>query len=334
MNSLERYRATVERKPVDHLPRIPILMQFAAEFIGHGYDTYPADHRVLVEGNLQCMQAFGFDQVSTISDPYRETEGFGAKIVYRADGTPQCESWPLAEALDPDRLPTPDPMTSVRMRDRIDAVRLFKQKVGGQASILGWIEGPAAEAADLRGVSNFMMDLLDDQTRSADLMDRCVQTGIDFAKAQIQAGAETIGIGDAVASQMSPDVYERLIQPREKRMIDAIHEAGALVRLHICGNITHLLAGLGALGVDILDVDHMVDMKAVRDAVGGKVTISGNIDPVAGVMRSTPQSIREAMRRTYATVGNPYMVNAGCEIPPGTPHENLKALCEPIAWRN
>jgi len=29
-------------------------------------------------------------------------------------------------------------------------------------------------------------------------------------------------------------------------------------------------------------------------------------------------------------VGNPYFVNAGCEIPAGTPVENLKALCKPI----
>jgi uroporphyrinogen-III decarboxylase len=24
------------------------------------------------------------------------------------------------------------------------------------------------------------------------------------------------------------------------------------------------------------------------------------------------------------------MVNAGCEIPPGTPEENVRAICEPI----
>jgi uroporphyrinogen-III decarboxylase len=31
-------------------------------------------------------------------------------------------------------------------------------------------------------------------------------------------------------------------------------------------------------------------------------------------------------------VGNPYMVNAGCEIPSGTPEENLSALCDPIPY--
>ena len=34
MTSLERYRAMLDGRPVDHLPRVPILMQFAARHIG------------------------------------------------------------------------------------------------------------------------------------------------------------------------------------------------------------------------------------------------------------------------------------------------------------
>ena len=74
-------------------------------------------------------------------------------------------------------------------------------------------------------------------------MDLCVAAGCAFAAAQLEAGADTIGIGDAIASQVSPKLYEELIWPREKRLIDGIHAQGGLVRLHICGNITHLLPG-------------------------------------------------------------------------------------------
>ena len=83
-------------------------------------------------------------------------------------------------------------------------------------------------------------------------------------------------------------------------------------------------------GTDILDVDHMVDIAAVRRAVGAKVTLAGNIDPVEGVCRGTPEAIRMSLRRTYERVGRPYMAAAGCEIPAGTSVENLRALCSPI----
>ena len=331
MTGYQRYCAMLKGDPVDHLPRVPILMQYAAEYIGCDYAAFASDHNVLVDANLAIAQDFGMDQVSTISDPYRETQGFGSEIEYLTDAPPRS-SHPLADNPDLSLLPNPDPLSSVRMWDRVEAVRKYKQICDDQYSILGWVEGPAAEAADLRDVSTFMMDLMDDEVYAGKLMDRCVQVAIEFAKAQVDSGADTIGVGDAVASQVSADIYERLILPREKQLISAIQSMGAFVRIHICGNITHLLPGIATLHVDILDVDHLADIKQVRQIVGQKVRLAGNIDPVNGVLHGSPESIQQYIKQTYDAVGNPYFVNAGCEIPSGTPVENLKALCKPVTY--
>jgi len=333
MNSLERYLGVLKGEPVDFLPRLPILMQFAAEYIGSNYGAFASDYRVLVEANLRCAAEFGFDQVSGISDPFRETQGFGAGIVYVTDGVPRCPHPPLEDSKDLSSLARPDPLRSERMLDRVNAVRSFKERAGGGYSIMGWVEGPAAEGADLRGVTAFLIDLLDDPPFAAELMDLCLEVGIEFGRAQVEAGADTIGIGDAIASQVSPELYERLIQPREKRLVQALKSMGAAVRLHICGDTKHLLPGISELGVDIMDVDHMVDMRAVRRELGGKVALAGNIDPATAVRLGDPESIREAILKTYGEVGNPCMVAAGCEIPPGTPEENLRALCEPVPYQ-
>jgi MtaA/CmuA family methyltransferase len=174
---------------------------------------------------------------------------------------------------------------------------------------------------------------MDDDVFAGELMDLCVEVGIEFARAQIQAGADTVGIGDAIASQIDPNTYEKLIQPREKRLVKAIQDMGVSVKLHICGNITHLLPGIADLGVNILDVDYIVDIVTVRKAVGRKVAIAGNMDPVSIVKDGTPEEIGNAIANAYAQAGNPYMVSAGCEIPAGTPAENLRALCEPVPYQ-
>lgn len=330
MNSLERYLATLEGRSVDHLARVPILMQFAAEHIGSHYGAFASDYRVLTKANLVCAREFGIDQVSTISDPYRETQGFGAKIIYGQDMVPHCEKHPLEDDPDVTKLASPDPLKSERMLDRVEAVRAYHAQVGGEYSILGWVEGPAAEATDLRRMDNFFMDLMDDEGYAGELMDRCVDVALDFGRAQIEAGADTIGIGDAAASQISRDLYEELILPRQQRLVRGLKEAGAKVRMHICGNIAHLLTGLASLDLDIIDVDHMVDLRTVRRELGPRAVIAGNLDPVADVMRSTPEAIRQAVRDCYVQAGDPFMVCAGCEIPSRTPIENLHALCEPM----
>jgi MtaA/CmuA family methyltransferase len=332
MKPLERYLATLEGKPVDHLARLPILMQFAAEHIGSYYGAFASDYRILAESNIVCAREFGIDQMNTMSDPYRETQGFGAKIIYERDMVPRCEKHPLEDAPDFSKLPRPNPLEAERMRDRIEAVRAYHARVGGEYSIMGWVEGPAAEAADLRRLDNFFVDLLEDESYIGDLMDLCVDVALEFARPQVADGADTIGIGDAAASQVSPAVYERLILPREQRLVRGLKEMGAKVRMHICGNITHLLPGLASLDLDVIDVDHMVSVAEVREALGAKVAIGGNLDPVADIFRGTPDSIRAKLERCYREAGNPFIVNAGCEIPSRTPAENLRALCEPLAY--
>jgi len=332
MNSLERYLATLENRPTDYLPRIPILMQFAAEYIGSNYGAFASDYHVLTEANIVCARDFGIDQMNTMSDPYRETQGFGAKILYERDMVPRCEKHPLEDNPDLSGLPRPRPLEPGRMLDRIEAVRTYHSRVGGEHSIMGWVEGPAAEAADLRRLDNFFMDLMDDDGYVGDLMDLCVDVALEFAKPQVEAGADTIGIGDAAASQVSSDLYESLILPREQRLVRGLKEMGAKVRMHICGNITHLLPGLASLDLDVIDVDHMVCPAKVREALGPKVAIGGNLDPVADIFRGTPEAIRTKLVQCYREAGNPFLVNAGCEIPSGTPTENLKALCEPLAY--
>lgn len=331
MNSRERYLAMLNGERPDVLPRVPILMQWAAEYIGSNYGAFAADWRVLVEANLRIAADFGMDQVSAISDPYRETQGFGAEIEFIPNGVPRCKRHPLADDKNFGKLKTPDPLRSERMLDRVEAIRAFKAQVGATHSILGWIEGPAAEAADLRGVSTFLMDLMLDEAYAEALMDLTLETAVGFAKAQIEAGADTIGVGDAIASQTSPDTYMRLIQPREKKLVRAIQAMGGKVRLHICGNIAHLLPGIAEMNVDVIDVDHMVPLAKVREILGPRVALAGNLDPVEDLRRGTPESIRARVRQAWGEAGAPYLVGAGCEIPAGTPPENLAALCEAVA---
>ncbi|MEI7635235.1 MAG: uroporphyrinogen decarboxylase family protein [bacterium] len=332
MNSYERYMAAARGEPCDFLPRLPILMQYAAEHIGSNYGAFASDYRVLTEANLHCCEEFGIDQLNTMSDPYRETQGYGAEMIYSRDTVPRCKKHPLEDSKDLSALPRPNPLMAERMLDRVNAVRAYKQRAWGLYSIMGWVEGPAAEAADLRTVQQFMMDLIDEEQFIGELMDICVEVAIDFARVQVEAGADTIGIGDAVASMVSPAIYMDLIQPREKRLVRALHDMGAVARMHICGNITHLLPGLADVKPDIIDVDWMVDLRKVREMMDKNTVICANLDPVRAVHNSNPVAIRQAVRGCYRAVGNPFMVNAGCEIPHGTPVKNLKALCEPLEY--
>ena len=151
MNSLERYLSMLKGKAVDFVPRMPILMQFAAESIGSNYGAFASDYRVLVEANLQCAEVFGMDQVSAISDPYRETQGFGAGIDLRARRRAALRAPSAGRPQGPLRAAATRPASlGAHAGPRQRRARLQGASRRPAAPILGWIEGPAAETADLR----------------------------------------------------------------------------------------------------------------------------------------------------------------------------------------
>lgn len=330
MNPYERVHNRLAGKPVDRAPNLNILMAFAAKYTGAGFDQFCLDYRCLADANINCNEYFGIDMLNTMSDAFRETYDFGAKIEFPPDSLPVCEERLIREPADLKKLKLFDPLSSTRMLDRIRAVEYYKKETGNRYSILGWVEGAFAEAADLRGVSEIMMDLYEEPELVRDLLAICCEEAILCAREQIKAGADFIGVGDAVASLISPALYREFVLPFEQKLFQEIHAAGAKVKLHICGNINHLLDDIWKSGADIIDIDWMVDFGKTVEKLKGHASASGNFDPVSILLRGTPDSVKKAVWDCLKMGDERTFISAGCEVPKLTPYENLKAVDEAL----
>lgn len=330
MNGRERLLRHLQGQSVDRLPLMPITMQFAADEMGAPYRQYATDYRTLVAAQLQVAEKFDFDFVSCISDPAREAADCGADVALFDDQPPALreDNARLADKAALAQLKIPDTHSGGRMTDRLRAAALFKEKVGGEKLIEGWVEGPVAEGADLRGINTIMLDFFDDPAFIGDLFEFVLEMELRFARAQIQAGVDLIGVGDAAASLVGPEIYSEFVWPYEKRLVDGIHAAGGLVRLHICGNTTKILDRIGQLGCDIVDIDFLAPMLAARAQMGPSQVLLGNLEPVGILRNSTPERITEVLAECHRAAGARYIVGAGCEVPRDTPGANLRALCE------
>ncbi len=305
----------------------PILMHFAARFIGKSYGEFTSDYKTLVEANIRCLEYFETDAVGLISDPYRETASFGAKIIFHKNSVPECSEYIVKSMDDLKYLKSPDVYKSERTFDRIKGAEEFRKRLGESVPVIGWIEGPLAEACNLVGVSEMLMKTILEPDFARVLYEKCMITAKAFALAQIEAGCDVIGIGDAICSQISADYYRDEIMPLHKNLVEFIQSKGAKVKLHICGDITHILPHIKVVAPDILDIDWMVDMNNAFNILGPDIIRCGNLDPVSVILNSSPKQIskltQELIRKEK---GRKFILSAGCEIPPDTPHENLRAM--------
>jgi MtaA/CmuA family methyltransferase len=329
MQPLERLRHVLGGTAADRVPNFDIFMARAAHHIGARLSTYYLDHRVLCAANLAVLEDFHLDIVQAISDPYREAADTGLQVEFPDDGLPGNRTPLIADPGDLGRITFPVSAFGPRMTDRLEAIRKLHEAVGADVPVMGWVEGALAEAADLRGVGNLMMDLVMNPGWVKDLLERCVEVEVAFARAQVEAGATIIGLGDAVASQISPGMYREFALPYERRVFDAVRELGGVSRLHICGNTTHLLGDMARTGAEIVDIDWMVDMSRAVERFDG-VVVCGNIDPVAVLLQGTPEQVRAGVRSNAAAGGTRWISAAGCEIPDGTPAVNLLAQHEAL----
>lgn len=308
-------------------------MFLTADRAGLTYREFATSGKALAEAQMLVQDRFGIDAITACSDAFRLSADLGGEMSFPENQPPYLERPLITCAGDISKLGRPDPTTrGSRMADRVLAISEMVTGCGSEVAILGWVDLPFAEACSLCGLTNFMMMLIDDPSFAHKVLQSVTDMVIDFAIAQVEAGADMIGSGDAAASLISPDLYSEFALPYEQRVFEAIHKANCLAKLHVCGNTTNLLDKMAECGADLFNVDHQVPFELARDVytAHGKC-FKGNLDPVSEIMQVSPEECEQNARRLIELAkGTQYMLSPGCEIPAGTPDEVFRAFCSAV----
>jgi len=328
MNSKERCLAAIAGQPVDRVPVFPLLMFLSADRLGISYRRYATDGLAMAESQVNIFRRFGVDAITACSDAYRVSADLGGRMAYPEDQPPHLLHPLVTSAADVDHLRRPDPTRrGSRMSDRTQAVREMVKAVGMNAWC--WMGGYAfAEACAMCGVQEFMMLMMDEPEAAHRLLDFLADVVIDFCLVQLEAGSPMIGAGDAAASLISSEHYREFALPYEQRICQAVHDAGGLVKLHICGNTNALLDDMPQSGADLFNVDHMVDLARAVEVYGGAgKCIKGNLNPVTDMFQATPEQCHQQASQCIATAGASLHAECRLRSAAGVSDEVLTAFC-------
>lgn len=256
----------------------------------------------------------------------------GGIVKFRVKGAIDVPEPMLRDAGDADRIDSDRLADDDGIRGLWESAALLDRAIGQHTLIgaCGW--GPFTLAGQLYGVERLMSNMYRDKAAVHAVLEVAAEASFRYYEPFVKAGARVISVAEPSASGdlISRRHFEEFALPYLIKILNRLKAAGALNLVHICGDITNRLDLLPDSGADILSVDFKVDLARVKEVVGTKIAFAGNVNPVAVLESGTPEEVAAASRECIENAGQDgnFILMPGCDIPPGVPLENIRALIE------
>jgi uroporphyrinogen decarboxylase len=145
---------------------------------------------------------------------------------------------------------------------------------------------------------------------------------------------EGILLLDDIVGMVSLKHYQALVAPHLQRIFTEFD--GLLKIYHNDTPCAHLYGALADAGFDVFNFSHEVDITDVKNVMGHRVAVMGNIAPLDLGVRGTPQEVEQAALACLdeAGPGGGMILSFGGGVSPGTPADNIDALLRAArTWR-
>lgn len=319
---------------VDRLPCITMLGENAAKAFDASMIDYYFSPELMKDVEIAAYREFKGDGINVSVGLQGMSEALGGTISY-SDKELYVVKSPAINSIDEiDNLELVNPYEDGRLPVLLKAVGLIKKEVGNEVNVSVGVAGPMSVASAIRGTAPFLKDLIRKPKKAHELIAFAMECNLQFIKAAHENFGTTISIGDPVssASIIGERYFSEFAGPYLEKYIDSIYYiTGSKPTLHICGETKPYWNYISELNIAGFSVDNVEDMEELKDAVGDKIFIIGNVDPVNTIRFGTPQDVLDESKKCIDKALNSpkgFALAPGCQIPLNTPKENIKALVD------
>ncbi|MEE9599584.1 MAG: uroporphyrinogen decarboxylase family protein [Anaerolineales bacterium] len=335
-NSVERTLRTIDFKSVDRVPVDLHNFMVTPRFMDvKDFAAFYRDGEAMAEGQIKAWRRYGHDVLLVENGTAALAEACGVEVLYLEDSAPVA-SQPAIKSLDEiDKLKIPDPYKDPLLSELLKSTRIVVEEIGDEAFIIGRADqGPFSLACEIRGLSEFLLDLAlgEELDKVHQLLEFCTQVSERYALAQIEQGAHATSFGDSPSGPdlISPKYYREFAYPYMEKLAQRLKKKGVILAYHICGNATPIIEDMVRTGAAIIEIDQKSDQKAVKAAAAGKAALLGPIDPSDVMANGTPELVEEKCLEALDNLspGGGFILGPGCALPQTTPDENIDVMIE------
>jgi len=324
-------RKAIDLKEPARLPVFACSEEFDVKWHGkYTYEEFCQDGEKMAEVLIAFINEFDSDWAWVQIDDCFEFEPLGVGCYGKGNILRATKDYLAATKETLKNLTIPDPQKDGRMPEKLKAIRLIRKRLGDTVLVVGSCAAPYSSAGLLFGLEEAMIIGMTNADLLAETCDFFVELQARYIKAQYDAGAHAVWLGDcnAFSHMLSVEQYYQFAFPSCKKLVERANEIGIITYLHNSEiSIPHILAEC-ELGVDIINIGPGADIAEVKKTLAGKQCFSGNLAPIEVLMRGTPEKVAEETARiiNICKPGGGYVFNTGEMNPRDVPVENMKAM--------
>ena len=331
MNSMQRTLTTLGQQEPDRVPFFLLTTLHGAKELDLSIEDYFAKAEHVVEGQMRLLKKYRRDCLYPFFHASIETEAWGGSTLYVPDGPPNAGP-PFIRDVDIDNIVAPRVAESPCLQRVLETTRRLKERVGDTVPIIGVAISPFSLPVMQMGFDKYIELIYEQPERFAKLMNANIAFSVDWANAQLAAGATAICYFDPVSSttNIPRDLYLKTGQQVAKRAIGQIKGPTAT---HLasgrCLPILNDIADTGTAVVGVSGLENLADLKAMTHK---RVTLLGNLNGVE-MRRWTPEQAEAEVKKAIALAGRGggfILADNHGEIPLQVPDEVMLAIADAV----
>lgn len=318
---------------------IPIMDPLGAHLAGFTYEDYSTRPEAMEGAWSSAVEYFDIDWAGMCIDDLFEYEPLGIEVTNAPDLPFAVAKYLPATEDTLSGLRLPDPTREGRMPAHLEAEKRLRDRWGDAILVAGSAAAPFSGLTLLYGIEQTMLLLYDNPDFLRRSMRFVGDLAITWGQAILDASGDVIWLGDCSASSrfVPVNVYREVCLEPARRVAAALKDAGATVIYHAGENRLPHLEAMAEVGADILSVEAGPNMGEVKNAIGDRVALSGNLDSINTLWHGTEEEIEAAVSKLITEVAGRggYIVNTGENTPEQTPPEHLEAMIRSIreGWK-
>jgi uroporphyrinogen decarboxylase len=282
------------------------------------------------EITLQPIDQVGVDAAIIFSDILVIPQAMGLEVLMEEGKGPSLPKT-IKNQFDIDALNTDH--AEEHLKYVLNALSLTKKELNGRVPLIGFagapwtilcymVEGKGSKTWDKAKQFAYTQPVLAHQ-----LLQKITKITIDYLKAQVKAGADTVQVFDSWAGSLSPEDFRTFAQPYLLQIADAVKDDAPVI-LFPKGS-WYALKDLSQSSASGIGIDWSVEPQFARALTNNNITLQGNFDP-AKLLAPIPQ-IKKWVNEMINGFGTQnYIANLGHGITPNVPVDHAKAFVEAV----